>query len=95
MAVAGQIDVAFLSLSTESCTDQFIEGIAETNPRFNCISLKLTHQDLQSFTPRGEYDAVVLLHSIAQGRNSITDVDDAKYKKLLPQLKQKYGMYYL
>ncbi|XP_041471226.1 uncharacterized protein LOC121420628 [Lytechinus variegatus] len=90
MANAGGIVVAFLSLSTESCVDQLIERI-NTGHGLDCIFVKLTHRDLQFFMPQDEYDAVVLLHSISQGRNSITDVADAKYNKLLLKLKEKYG----
>ncbi|XP_063959209.1 uncharacterized protein LOC129266937 isoform X2 [Lytechinus pictus] len=90
MANAGGIVVAFLSLSKESCVDQLIERI-NTKHGLHCTFVKLTHRDLQSFVPQDEYDAVVLLHSISQGRNSITDVADAKYNKLLLKLKETYG----
>nr|XP_054760409.1 uncharacterized protein LOC129266586 [Lytechinus pictus] len=90
MANAGGIVVAFLSLSTESCVDQLIKRI-DTGHGLHCIFVKLTHRDLQSFVPQDEYDAVVLLHSISQGRNSITDVADAKYNKLLLKLKETCG----
>ena len=91
MASGKKINIAFLSVSTESSTDNLIEKIKLANNNLRCTFVKLTQQDLQSFEPLGTYDAVVLLHSISQGRNSITDVADAKYSKLLPQLKRKYG----
>eukprot|EP00057_Strongylocentrotus_purpuratus_P008701 XP_011663175.1 PREDICTED: uncharacterized protein LOC105437816 [Strongylocentrotus purpuratus] len=91
MASGNKIVIAFLSVSTESSTDKLIEQIKRENADFGCVCVKLTQQDLQSFQPRDTYDAVVLLHSISQGRNSITDVADAKYSKLLPRLKWIYG----
>lgn len=91
MADAKKIEVAFISVSTESSTDRFIERIKQKNDDLRCTFVKLRQEDLQSFEPQEKFDAVVLLHSISQGRNSITDVADAKYDKLLPQLKKKYG----
>ncbi|XP_030833288.1 uncharacterized protein LOC115920784 [Strongylocentrotus purpuratus] len=91
MASGNKIVIALLSVSTENSTDQLIEQIKREHDDFSCVFVKLTQQDLQSFQPGEKYDAVVLLHSISQGRNSITDVADAKYSKLLPTLKRTYG----
>ena len=91
MASGKKIVIAFLSVSTETSSDQLIEQIKLENDDFNCVFVKLTQQDLQLFQPGETYDAVVLLHSISQGRNSITDVASAKYSKLLPTLKRIYG----
>ncbi|XP_782072.2 mucin-17 [Strongylocentrotus purpuratus] len=91
MASGNKIVIAFLSVSTESSTDKLIEQIKRENYDFRCVFVKLTRQDLQLFQPGETYDAVVLLHSISQGRNSITDLADAKYSKFLPTLKKIYG----
>lgn len=93
MAVSKQTVVAFLTLSSDSSVVTFIRDIAYELPEYICKYVQLSNEDLDAFHMPGleGYDAVVLLHSVQEGRNAITDVPDAQYDKLLPQLKLKYS----
>ena len=40
-----------------------------------------------------QYDGVILIHSVSRGRFSLTDVNDARYEKLLLHWKSLLGKY--
>ncbi|XP_003724888.2 uncharacterized protein LOC100889737 [Strongylocentrotus purpuratus] len=85
------VSLAVCSMSpSRSEYEEFIsklENHGNVNVTFCCIASDVQRES-RVFC---QYDAVILIHSIARGRLSITDVQDAQYDEFLPRLSKEFG----
>lgn len=96
MASKKEINVGVLTLSQQSVVASFLSELGKKNHEnttFRPIFIQLSAEDLDNpkYEIRNEIHVVVLLHSTAEGRLSLTNVPDARYNILLPRLSNLVG----
>lgn len=88
------INIGVLSLGWEESIERHLMSTIRTC-KTNLEFISLAPTDLNVYTAPKKFNAVILLHSTTEGRLSLTDVPDARYKTLLPTLSKQYGKKHL
>lgn len=87
---AHRINIGVLSLGWDESIERHLMSAIRTC-KTNVEFISLTPNDLNVYTAPIHLNVVILLHSTTEGRLSLTDVKDARYKNLLPTLWKQYG----